>query len=108
MNPKTDKDAIKHLRAVRKPWIDHAKGAIKTQSAVIKAIRAQLEGGAKTVPQIAAAAGLKAAEVLLYVSGLRKYGAVAEGPKDGDYYTYTLVKKEDASAVLHPPDGEEP
>ena len=96
MNPNTDKDALKQLREARKTWIDHAKGSIKTQSASIKAIRAQLESGAKTVPQIAAAAGLEAAQVLLYVAGLRKYGVVAEGAKDGDYYTYTLVDKKNA------------
>ena len=96
MNPNTDKEALTQLRQARKAWIDRAKGSIKTQSASIKAIRAQLEGGAKTVPQIADAAGLGAAQVLLYVAGLRKYGAVAEGPKDGEYYTYTLVNKKDA------------
>jgi hypothetical protein len=96
MNPNTDKDALKQLRKARTPWIDRARDSIKTQSASIKAIRAQLEGGAKTVPQIAAAAGLESAQVLLYVAGLRKYGAVAEGPKDGDYYTYTLVNKKNA------------
>jgi hypothetical protein len=96
MNPNTDKDALTQLRQARKTWIDRAKGSIKTQAASIKAIRAQLEGGAKTVPQIAAAAGLEAAQVLLYVAALRKYGGVAEGPKDGEYYTYTLVNKKDA------------
>ena len=96
MTANTDKDALKHLREARKPRIDRAKHLIKTQTALIKAIRAQLEIGAKTVPQIAAAAGLETAQVLLYVAGLRKYGAVAEGPKDGDYYTYTLVDKKNA------------
>jgi len=96
MNPNIDKDALKQLREARMPWIDRAKDSIKTQAALIKAIRLQLEGGAKTVPQIAAATGLETAQVLLYVSGLRKYGTVAEGPKDGDYYTYTLVSKTDA------------
>jgi hypothetical protein len=96
MNPNTDKEVLKQLREARKPWIDGAKGAIKTQSALIKAIRAQLAGGAKTVPQIVAGGGLESAQVLLYVAGLRKYGEVAEGPKDGDYYTYTLVEKKNA------------
>jgi hypothetical protein len=96
MDPNTDKEALAQLREARKAYIDRAKGLIKIQSASIKAIRAQLEGGAKTVPQIAAAAGLEAAQVLLYVAGLRKYGAVAEGSKDGEYYTYTLVNRKDA------------
>jgi hypothetical protein len=96
MNPNPDKDDLKRLREARKPWISRAKESIKTQAALIKAIRLQLEGGAKTIPQIAAAAGLETEQVLLYVSGLRKYGAVAEGQKDGDYYTYTLVSRKDA------------
>lgn len=96
MNPNTDKDTLKQLREARKAWIDSAKGSIKTQSASIKAIRTQLDAGAKTVPQIAAAAGLEAAHVLLFVAGLRKYGVVAEGAKNGDYYTYLLASKKDA------------
>ena len=96
MNAKSDKDDLKQLREARKPQIARARNLIKNQAALIKAIRLQLETGAKSVPQIAAAAGLDTAQVMLYVSGLRKYGTVAEGPKDGDYYTYTLVSKTDA------------
>ena len=96
MDPRNDKDTLNKLREARKPWIDRAKDSIKTQTALIKVIRDQLKSGPKTVPQIAAAAGLETAQVLLYVSGLRKYGAVAEGPKDGEYYTYTLVDKKNA------------
>ena len=97
MNPKTDQDGLKRLREVRKPQIDRARKLIKNQAVLIKAIRLQLETGAKSVPQIAAAAGLDTAQVMLYVSGLRKYGVIAEGPKDGDYYTYTLVSQATAS-----------
>lgn len=96
MDPNNDKDALRRLREARKSWIDRAKDSIKTQSARIKAIRGQIENGPKTVPQIATATGLDTAQVLLYVAGLRKYGAVAEGPKDGEYYTYTLVDKKNA------------
>jgi hypothetical protein len=86
-----NKDALKQLREARKDAISRARESIKTQSALIKAILAQLEDGAKTAPQIAAAANLATDRVLLFISGLRKYGVLAEGPKDGDYYTYTLV-----------------
>jgi DNA-binding IclR family transcriptional regulator len=96
MDPNQDKDALKQLREARKPWIDRAKESIKAQAALIKAIRAQLEGGARTVRQIAAATGLETAQVLVYVSGLRKYGVVVEGPKDGDYFTYALASGKDA------------
>jgi hypothetical protein len=91
MNPNDAKDALRQLRETRQARIEKAKEAVKTQSALIKKIRAQLESGPQTVPQIAAATGLDSAQVLLYVSGLRKYGALSEGPKDGDYFTYTLA-----------------
>ena len=97
MNPKIGKEDLKQLREVRKPQIDRARNLIKNQAALIKAIRRQLETGAKSVPQIASAVGLETAQVMLYVAGLRKYGVVAEGPKDGDYYTYTLVPRANAS-----------
>jgi hypothetical protein len=103
MSPTSDKEALKQLREARKPWIEHAKESIKAQSALIKAIRKQIEGDAKTVPQIAAATGLSTSQVLLFISGLRKYGLAAEGAKDGDYYTYLLVSQKDASQR---PDGE--
>jgi len=57
MDPRNDKDTLNKLREARKPWIDRAKDSIKTQTALIKVICAQLESGPKTVSQIAAAAG---------------------------------------------------
>jgi hypothetical protein len=30
--------------------------------------------------------------VLIYVSTLKKYGVIGEGPKDGEYFTYQLVQ----------------
>ena len=96
MSANTDKDDLRQLREARKPQIDRAKNMIKTQAALIKAIRGQLVSGARTVPQIAAAAGIESSQVLLYVAGLRKYGIVAEGQKDGDYFTYMLASKTDA------------
>ena len=91
MSPKPDKEALKQLRGERKRWIDRARKAVKAQNAVTKAIKAQLAEEPRTVPEIARALKMKTGEVLLFISALRKYGEVVEGPKDGDYFKYQLA-----------------
>ena len=44
-------------------------------------------------PEVAAAD-----EVLWHVTGMRKYGQVAEAGEDGDYILYELTATEDASS----------
>ena len=41
---------------------------------------------------IARALKMKTATVLMFVSALRKYGEIVEGPKDGDYFKYQLAE----------------
>jgi len=91
MTPATDKDALKQLREERRIFVERAKEAIKTQSRQIQAIKAAIQQEGKTVPDIAQATGLATAEVLRYIAGLRKYGKVAEGAKEGDYFTYQWI-----------------
>ena len=91
MSPKPDKEALKQLRNERKIWIDRARKAVKTQNAITKAIKAQLAEEPRTVPEMARALKMKTGEVLLFISALRKYGEVVEGPKDGDYFKYQLA-----------------
>jgi Fic family protein len=92
MTPATDKDALKQLREERRILIERAKETVKTQNRHIQAIRATIQQEGKTVPDIAQATGLATAEVLRYIAGLRKYGKVAEGPKEGDYFTYQWIQ----------------
>jgi hypothetical protein len=92
MSPKPDKDALKQLRQERKVFIERARKAVKAQNKIIKDIKAQLAGEGATVPAIARALKMKTADVLLYVSALRKYGEVVEGPKDGDYFKYRMAE----------------
>ena len=88
---KSDKEALKELRRQRKSSIDRARKTIKAQNKAIKAIRQALQEGAKTVPEIAQESQLATSEVLLYIATLKKYGTVAEGAKDGDYFKYELA-----------------
>jgi hypothetical protein len=85
-----DKEALKQLKAARKEQIVAGTMRMKEQRRAVKAIKAQLEGAELTVPEIAAATGLPASEVLYYVATLKKYGEILEGPKDGSYYRYRL------------------
>jgi len=87
---KIDKEALKKLREERKASIGRARGMIKEQNRIIKAIKAAIKEKDMTIPEIAAAAQLPSADVLMYVATLKKYGFVAEGAKDGDYFKYGM------------------
>ena len=89
---KSDKAALKKLREERAWQINRAKETVKTQQKIIKRITEQVQNDAKTVPEIAQATGLPASQVLMFVTTLRKYGVMAEGVKDGDYFRYQLSK----------------
>ena len=87
---KTDKAALKKLREERIWQISRAKDTVKTQQQIIKRITEQIKNDGKTVPEIAQATGLPASQVLMFVATLRKYGAITEGTKDGDYFRYQI------------------
>jgi DNA-directed RNA polymerase specialized sigma subunit len=90
-NKTIDKDALKQLRENRRVWVENAKKSIKVQNQIIKQIKAQIGDAAKTIPEIAQATDLPTPQVLLYISGLKKYGEVVEVDKDGDYFRYGLA-----------------
>lgn len=90
-NKKMEAMVIKMLRQERADSIARAKAAIKEQNSVIKAIKEVLKAGPKTIPEIAGAVAMETEPVLQYVSTLKRYGIVGEGPKDGDYFKYELL-----------------
>jgi predicted transcriptional regulator len=49
-----------------------------------------LAQGPKTVPQIAQETSLDAQIVFWHIAALRKYQKVADGSKQGEYWSYTL------------------
>lgn len=93
-----DKEALKQLKAARKEQIAAAAARMKEQRRGVKAIKEHLDGAELTVPEIAAATGLPASQVLYYVATLKKYGEILEGPKDGGYYRYRLGQASAAEA----------
>lgn len=86
----SSKEALKALREQRKDFVQAAGGRMRAQKKIIAAIKAQLEQGAGTIPEIAAATGNAPAETLWYIATLKKYGQVVEVRKDGDFFTYAL------------------
>ncbi|MBN2081552.1 winged helix-turn-helix transcriptional regulator [bacterium] len=87
------KSALKTLRerrgGVPRELLDANKETVKTRKAVIDA----LAGGPKTALQIAAQTGLPSQTVFWHLMSMKKYGKVAEGEADGDYFTYGLVEE---------------
>lgn len=86
-----DKETLQALREERKSHIEQARRSIKENNKVLKAIREQLAAEQATIPQIARALSMDTGQVLLFVSALKKFGEVVEGPKEGDYFKYGLV-----------------
>jgi len=87
------KESLKKLREERKDSIEKAKTRIKETAGLIKQIKVELKDGGKTVPELTSKTGISTSDVLWYVSTMRKYGEIAEGPKEGDYFKYELTKQ---------------
>ena len=92
-----NKAALKELRAVRREQIQKTAARVKVQKRALEAIRAHLEKGPATVPEVAAAAGMPTDQVLWYLAALKKYGEIVEAQKYGDYFRYALPEKAGAS-----------
>jgi biotin operon repressor len=89
-------EQLRSLREARQELIKKATARMKEQRRQIRAIREQLAGGPRTVPEIAEATGMGSAEVLWFVAALKKYGEVLEDAKDGGYFRYRLAARAEA------------
>lgn len=87
---KTHKEKLKQLRQQRASFVEHARKQIKTSNQIIKKIKSQIKDQAMTIPEISKAIEEPSSKVMVYVSGLRKFGLAEEKEKDGDYFKYQL------------------
>ena len=71
---------------------DTLKHQMQRHRAQMKALRAALADGPKTVADIAEALGVDPREALWVLMALRKYGDVVTADQQGDRYLYTLKK----------------
>jgi hypothetical protein len=95
------KQALATLRSTIGGISEEKRQTQKHLLAARKAILKLLEAQAATVPQIAETLNMPTSEALWHVTGMRKYGKVAESGEDGDYPIYTLVAYEEASTAGH-------
>jgi hypothetical protein len=65
-----------------------ARKRFKEGSARRRAVLERLGAGPATVPELAAATGIAAAEVLVIVATLRRYGTVVEDEQQESYFRY--------------------
>jgi len=66
------------------------KEYFNNQQRVRKALKAALQAGPKTVPQIASESGIASEEVLWHLMAMRRYGDVMDGPEQDAYVLYQL------------------
>lgn len=85
---------LKALREQHAETIAATRERLKAQQAARRAICSAMRGGARTVPEIAAASELPAQEVLWHVTAMKKYDDVVEIGQCGEYYQYALTKEQ--------------
>jgi hypothetical protein len=66
----------------------------REQARIHRKIREALKSGPLTVPELYAATGLAADEILWYLMAWKKYGRILEGEPCEDYYQYALAEEE--------------
>lgn len=86
-----NREALKTLRERRPAETEAAQTRLKEQVKTVNAITAVLKNGPQTVPAVAEATGLPTETVFWYLMSMKKYGKVAEGDQDGDYFQYRLL-----------------
>lgn len=83
---------LKQVRDQHPETVERTRELLKSHKAIRSKICQQMRHGSETVPEIAAATGLDAHEVLWHITAMKKYGVVAETGQCGEYYRYAMVK----------------
>lgn len=84
---------LKQVREQHQETVERTRALLKAQKEVRRQLCQQLRTGPKTVPEIAAAAGIPAHEVLWHITAMKKYDLVIEVGQCGEYYQYAMVKE---------------
>ncbi len=84
---------LKKLRSERGDMYEQARATNKETRQVRAKIKKALVDEPKTVPVLATELEIPSEQVLWHLMAMRKYGLVAEGEQDDDYFRYNLVPK---------------
>jgi predicted transcriptional regulator len=83
------------LREQHREGVKEAQALLKEQQTRRKVLQQTLRSGPQTIPQLAAAIGFPAQDVLWHITAMKKYGLIEEKGMDEDetYYLYGLTKE---------------
>lgn len=93
MSEKEHAKTLKVLREEHKDTVVQAQALLKDQQVKRKAIRKALEGGSKTVPEVADFTSLASHEVMWHMMAMKKFDLIKELELDGEYYRYQLTQE---------------
>jgi predicted Rossmann fold nucleotide-binding protein DprA/Smf involved in DNA uptake len=84
---------LKQLREEHRDTVEQVQARLKAQKDIRRQIAEALGDEPKTVPEIAAASGLPADQVLWHLIALKKYNLVIETGQSGEYYLYQRAEE---------------
>ena len=86
-------EMLKRLREAHQETVTRTQARLKEHKEIRRHICQAMGDASKTVPEVAAATGIPADQVLWHITAMRKYDLVAETGMSGEYYTYQLVEE---------------
>jgi len=87
-------EVLKQLRAQHAETVERAQALLREQKRIQQEISQLLGEQPRTVPEVAAALGIPAAQALWYLAAMKKYNLVVENGMRGDYPLYQTVKEQ--------------
>jgi len=94
--PQSRGDMLKHLRQQHAATVERTQALLKEQKRVQQEICKILRENPKTMPEVAAAIGMPANEVLWYMASFKKYGLIVEKGMCADYPLYQKAEENKA------------
>lgn len=79
---------LKRLREAHQETVARTQALLKAQKEVRRQLCQPMRDGPKTVPELAAATGIPAPEVLWHLTAMKKYDLIEEAGMCGEYYLY--------------------
>jgi hypothetical protein len=92
-NAKQRSQFLKQLREEHRETVEQVQALLKEQKDIRRQIGQAMLDTPKTVPEIAAAAGLPAEQVLWHIIAMKKYDLVIETGTCGEYYLYRRAEE---------------
>jgi predicted Rossmann fold nucleotide-binding protein DprA/Smf involved in DNA uptake len=93
LHAKQRSQLLKQLREAHHETVAQVQALLKEQKDIRRQICQVMRDTPKTVPDIAAASGLPADQVLWHIIAMKKYDRVIETGMCGEYYLYQRVKE---------------